>query len=346
MKIDDSALFFTCSLLELMGRITKQKPRDIVTLTGEKNLRHIYQHADTLHCEPIAKTADFYIDFCNIPVGNFDNVASCKYAVPTYWDIGKVYARLIEDIAEMSLTPGQDVISLLSQVYNSSVSDSISNFNSDFFYQPRDYIKEFFLEIYDNASQKPAVRFAGFTDPWEQRRLGEIGKTYTGLSGKTKDDFGHGSAKFVPYLNVFSNPITDPNDLEYVKIDSKQNTIQRGDVFFTTSSETPDEVGMSSVFISQCPANTYLNSFCFGYRLEQPIDLYYLAYFFRADIFRKSVIFLAQGISRYNISKNRVMELPISIPDIKEQEKIGKIFHHLDDLIALHQRKQLFCVKV
>jgi len=96
---------------------------------------------------------------------------------------------------------------------------------------------------------------------------------------------------------------------------------------------------MSSVWITHCPQNTYLNSFCFGYRPDEKFDPYYLAYMLRADGFRKSVIFLAQGISRYNISKNRVMEISIPIPDVQEQQKIGTFFRSLDRLITLHQRE-------
>ena len=62
-----------------------------------------------------------------------------------------------------------------------------------------------------NGSNVPEIRFKGFTDAWEQRKLGEVGKTYSGLSGKTKDDFGHGAAKFVTYMNVFSNSVCLPN---------------------------------------------------------------------------------------------------------------------------------------
>ena len=179
------------------------------------------------------------------------------------------------------------------------------------------------------------------TDSWEQRKLGEMGTTYPGLSGKTKSDFGHGDAHFVTYLNVFSNPVTDPAGVECVEIDRGQNSVAQGDVFFTTSSETPDEVGMSSVWLTSCPQNTYLNSFCFGYRLFVEIDPYYLAYMFRATGFRKAVIFLAQGISRYNISKNRVMEISVSLPPISEQQKIGAFFRGVDRLITLHQREYL-----
>ena len=140
MKIDESALFYTCSLLELMGRTSRQKRGTLAGLMGQKIISHIYSHADVLHCEPIAQTAEIFIEMCHIEPGDFDNAGACKYHVPDYWDIGKVYARLIADVAQ------KDVIDTLIHVYQSPASDAISNFNSDFFYQPRDFIREFYLQ--------------------------------------------------------------------------------------------------------------------------------------------------------------------------------------------------------
>ena len=173
---------------------------------------------------------------------------------------------------------------------------------------------------------------------WEQRKLGDIGETYTGLSGKTKADFGHGQARFVTYMNVFSNPISNPEMTEPIEIDPKQNEVEVGDVFFTTSSETPEEVGMSSVLLEK-RGKTYLNSFCFGFRPSEKIDSNYLAYMLRSESAREKIILLAQGISRYNISKNKVMEIAVSLPSLDEQKLIGQYFRQLDNLITLHQRK-------
>ena len=184
----------------------------------------------------------------------------------------------------------------------------------------------------------PAIRFKGFSDAWEQRKLGEMGQTYTGLSGKTKDDFGHGQARFVTYMNVFSNPISNPEMTEPIEIDPKQNEVEVGDVFFTTSSETPEEVGMSSILLEK-RGKTYLNSFCFGFRPSEKIDSYYLAYMLRSESTRAKIILLAQGISRYNISKNKVMEIAVSLPSLDEQKLIGQYFSQLDNLITLHQRQ-------
>ena len=184
----------------------------------------------------------------------------------------------------------------------------------------------------------PQIRFKNFTAPWKQRKLGEVGTTYSGLSGKTKEDFGHGEAKFVPYTNVFDNPITDSSRLGSVEIDTKQNKVKYGDALFTVSSETPEEVGMSSVWLSE-QESLYLNSFCFGYRQNGSFDLLYLAHMLRSKEVRADLVLLAQGISRFNISKNKVMEISVPFPVKTEQSQIGTFFQQLDTLITLHQRK-------
>ena len=189
-----------------------------------------------------------------------------------------------------------------------------------------------------HKKKKPEIRFKGFTDDWEQRKLGDMGTTFSGLSGKTKKDFGCGDAKFITYMNVYTNAISDIGMTEKVGIDNKQHTVHYGDIMFTTSSETPEEVGMSSVWLGN-EENIYLNSFCFGFRPTEILNSYYMAYMLRSDATRKNIIYLAQGISRYNISKNRVMDIEVPITTLHEQDTIGSYFDKLDHLITLHQRK-------
>ena len=197
------------------------------------------------------------------------------------------------------------------------------------------------MKKYAVLTREPRCFLGSFDFSWEQRKLGDVGETYTGLSGKTKADFGHGQARFITYMNVFSNPISNPEMTEPIEIDPKQNEVEVGDVFFTTSSETPEEVGMSSVLLEK-RGKIYLNSFCFGFRPTEKIDSYYLAYMLRSESAREKIILLAQGISRYNISKNKVMEIAVSLPSLDEQKLIGQYFRQLDNLITLHQRKCVF----
>ncbi|MGN0880615.1 MAG: hypothetical protein ACI4WT_14340 [Oligosphaeraceae bacterium] len=135
----DSDLFYTCSLIEFIGRKTRQRRGRVVRLLGRRNLRHILDYADVLHCEVIDAPADHFIAECRIPQGDYDHVAACQYHIPSHWDIGKVFARLILDIHR-----GGDLIDTLVAVYTSFMADAISNYNSDLYYQSRGYLKVFY----------------------------------------------------------------------------------------------------------------------------------------------------------------------------------------------------------
>ena len=140
------------------------------------------------------------------------------------------------------------------------------------------------------------------------------------------------------YMNVFQNAVASLEQLDSVEIDPKQNEVKKGDVFFTTSSETPEEVGMSSVWKYNYD-NVYLNSFTFGYRPNIEFDLDYLAAMLRSTTVRKKITFLAQGISRYNISKTKMMDIEVPVPSLEEQAKIGAFLSNVEQTITLHQRK-------
>ena len=140
MNKNDSALFYTCSLIEFIGRKCRQKRSDVVNYLGKETIERIYRNADILHCEVIDEVADRYIELTNIPEGDYDNIASCKYTIPDYWTIGAVYERLIEDISDC--VSAESIMA----VYTSWISDAISNYNTDFYYQPRDYLRECYLQ--------------------------------------------------------------------------------------------------------------------------------------------------------------------------------------------------------
>ena len=181
---------------------------------------------------------------------------------------------------------------------------------------------------------------------WQFKNLGELGDTFTGLSGKTKDDFGYGDGLFITYMNVFKNTIAKSDIVERVKIGSNenQNRVQYGDILFTTSSEVPNEVGMSSIWLFN-QDNVYLNSFCFGFRVfVNYIKPVYLARYLRSEEMRKTINILAQGSTRFNISKKEMMKLNIKVPYIEEQIKIDNFFNKIDILI-LKQGKKIEILK-
>ena len=140
---NNSDLFYTCSLIEYIGRKQKQRRETVVKLLGRETIRRIYRYADVFHCEPIAKTADDFIHICNIPVGAYDNLEKAKYEIPDYWTIGEVYERLIEDVTEDNT---EAVVATIMAVYSSWISDAISNYNTDFYYQSREYICQCYTE--------------------------------------------------------------------------------------------------------------------------------------------------------------------------------------------------------
>lgn len=168
---------------------------------------------------------------------------------------------------------------------------------------------------------------------WEVKTVAQIGKPYGGLSGKSKNDFKNGTMPYIPFMNVMSNPIIDITYFDYVKIDASenQNKAQKGDLIFNTSSETPEEVGMCSVLLEDIP-NLYLNSFCFGFRFHKEIkdDGLYLSYFFRSSYGREKLYLLAQGATRYNLSKSNFIKLELELPIPEEQTHIAKILSDMD----------------
>lgn len=170
--------------------------------------------------------------------------------------------------------------------------------------------------------------------------IGKIGTTYSGLSGKTKADFGHGDALYITFLNVLNNPVINTSVFEKVDVTKgeRQNLCKKGDLFFNTSSETPEEVGMCAYLDDDVP-NLYLNSFCFGFRIkDKEVDGKYLSYLFRGKKGRQLMTMLAQGATRYNLSKENFMESEIEMPTKAEQIAIAEALSDIDSLIRNFDR--------
>ncbi|MDZ4050410.1 MAG: restriction endonuclease subunit S [Limnobacter sp.] len=185
---------------------------------------------------------------------------------------------------------------------------------------------------------KNGVKFSG---EWRISILGELGDTYSGLTGKTKDDFGKGKS-YIPYINIFRNSRIDLRTLEKVNISSGERQVQAkyGDIFFTTSSETPDEVGMSSVLLNHVD-ELYLNSFCFGFRLYSFDTLRpeYARFIFRSERVRLAISVMGQGATRYNLSKRQLKKLELNLPSVQEQQKIAEVLSIADQEITALQQK-------
>lgn len=175
---------------------------------------------------------------------------------------------------------------------------------------------------------------------WKELILGKMGYTYGGLTNKTIDDFGYGKP-FIPYMNVFSNGKINPKFLLLVNINpsERQNQVKYGDLFFTTSSETVEDVGMTSVLLDDI-GEAYLNSFCFGFRLNNFDDLLpeFAPFLFRGNELRKKISLFGQGSTRYNLPKTEMLDkLKINLPTITEQRKIAQILSTTDSVIEKTQ---------
>lgn len=182
----------------------------------------------------------------------------------------------------------------------------------------------------------------GFSGKWQKKRVGDIGFTYSGLTGKTKNDFGHGEAQYITFLNVLNNPVLKTDVFEKVDVcsDERQNAAKKGDLFFNTSSETPEEVGICALLNSDID-NLYLNSFCFGFRLTDPdVDGLYLSYFWRSKQGREIMSALAQGATRYNLSKEYFNKAIITLPPIELQRYIANTITAADKEIAELEQKR------
>lgn len=168
-------------------------------------------------------------------------------------------------------------------------------------------------------------RLPGFTKEWKLISINKIGGIYSGLTGKTKKDFGWGNSKYVTFLNVLNNRILKTDIFASVNINESQNFIKYGDILFNTSSETPEEVALCSTLDSEINEDVAINSFCFGFRVFDTKKYYplFIVDYFRSNSGRKQIIEIAQGSTRYNLSKDYFLNLEIPFPEYDEQKSIS-----------------------
>ena len=168
-------------------------------------------------------------------------------------------------------------------------------------------------------------------------RLKEIGTFYSGLSGKSKSDFSEGNALLVTYRNIFNNPVLNPaiKDTVVVGKDEKQNEVLLGDILITGSSETPADAGMSSVVLFNPQEKMYLNSFCFGFRLNDMNEALpsYIGHLLRSTSIRAAISKTAFGVTRFNVNRMRFADIEIPLPPLNIQKEIVSILDSFTSLI-------------
>ena len=167
----------------------------------------------------------------------------------------------------------------------------------------------------------------------------DFGEPYSGLSGKSAEDFGKGWP-YITYMNVYQNQIIDITDVGLVKINEteQQSVVRYGDILFTLSSETPDEVGMGAVYLGDAYP-LYLNSFCFGVHITDESKIFppFLAYYISTKSFRKAVFPLAQGSTRFNLQKNDFMKKIFHFPTVKKQSEIYSVLKAYSNKLSIEK---------
>ena len=202
--------------------------------------------------------------------------------------------------------------------------------------QKKGYLQKMFPK---NGAKVPELRFAGFADDWEERKLGEIGSFKNGMNFG-KDAMGHGSP-FVNLQNIFGKNIVDDTTLELAESTEKQKveySLIKGDVLFIRSSVKPSGVGEAALVDSNLPDTTY-SGFIIRFRPKIDIDNNFKRFVFGTKYVRNQIMARATSSANTNINQDSLSLIQVGLPNLKEQEKIGSFFKHLDDTIALHQRK-------
>lgn len=186
------------------------------------------------------------------------------------------------------------------------------------------------------------TRLPGFTANWEPVQLSSIGDTYGGLIGKSKADFDGGTARYVTFMNVMTNVIIDPSQFEHVRVgpSENQNRVRKGDLLLNGSSETPEEVAYCSV-VDKDHGDLYLNSFCFGLRpfTTSKVNGYFIACLIRSATGREVMKSLAQGSTRYNISKTALKQAVLKLPTLDEQNAVAEVIRDMSEELSRLQRR-------
>lgn len=167
--------------------------------------------------------------------------------------------------------------------------------------------------------------------------LGEVGSIHSGLKAKSKADFVDGGAPFMTYMDVFSDLAKHGagSGRVLMGIDEKQFKIKSGDILFTGSSESPEEIGTTSVVLEEPNEDTYLNSFCFALRPNPDVDLNprYARHVLRAERVRKQIVACGQGVTRVNISKAALVKVRVPVPHLDKQNQIVEVLDAFDALV-------------
>ena len=187
---------------------------------------------------------------------------------------------------------------------------------------------------------EPEIRFAGFTDPWEQRKLGELLLFQNGFNGSS-ESFGSG----VPLISVMD--VLDDEFITHETVRSKARLnyeeasrycVEYGDVLFQRSSENQEDAGTSNVYLDQHVPSAFGGFVIRGKKVDEYNPIF-IKYLLGSSFIREQITHRAQGAQHINVSQDTLAGVVLLMPSMREQEAVGLVFLHLANLITLHQRK-------
>jgi len=184
---------------------------------------------------------------------------------------------------------------------------------------------------------------------WRIEKLKYIGNLYGGLTGKSGKDFNNEdnpyNKPFIPFTNIFNNVYISSNHFQYVNIkpDERQNRVIKNDLFFLMSSEGYEDLGKSSILISEID-ELYLNSFCKGYRVNtDDVNPLFVNYQLLGNTHRKLISIEGKGFTRINLRQDKLKNTYMFIPPLQEQQQIvdylDKKTSKIDKLIEKTEQK-------
>ena len=186
----------------------------------------------------------------------------------------------------------------------------------------------------------PEIRFAGFTDPWEQRKLGELLLFQNGFNGSS-ESFGSG----IPLISVMD--VLDDEFITHETVRGKARLncekasrycVEYGDVLFQRSSENQEDAGTSNVYLDQHVSSAFGGFVIRGKKVGE-YNPVFIKYLLGSSFIREQITHRAQGAQHINVSQDTLADVILLMPSMREQEAVGLVFLHLDNLITLHQRK-------
>ena len=186
----------------------------------------------------------------------------------------------------------------------------------------------------------PEIRFAGFTDPWEQRKLGELLLFQNGFNGSS-ESFGSG----IPLISVMD--VLDDEFITHETVRGKARLnyeeasrycVEYGDVLFQRSSENQEDAGTSNVYLDQHVPSAFGGFVIRGKKVDEYNPIF-IKYLLGSSFIREQITHRAQGAQHINVSQDTLAGVVLLMPSMREQEAVGLVFLHLANLITLHQRK-------